>query len=84
MRYFVLNLPGRDEVVRLSRGVASYLDTATGRWIPDPLLAVEVHATSDWREISATELPPGVAEVTEDGPGRHRTRTSRRGRRARR
>ena len=80
MRYYVLSTPAGDEVARLSRGSASYFETETGRWIPDPLLALEVQMDDDWREVDAHELPPGIPDVDpQDG----RSRGPRRGRHSR-
>lgn len=84
MRYYVLNTPVGEEVVRLSHGTASYFDATKGRWIPDPLLAVEVRASGDWREVDPTELPPGIVVDSERTPRSRRSRPGRRGRHSRR
>ncbi|MEV7398253.1 hypothetical protein [Aeromicrobium sp. NPDC092404] len=85
MRYYVLSTPAGDEVVRLSRGTAAYFESATGRWIPDPLLAVEVRFGGEWRQVDSGELPPEVTEIADAEPRIRRSRSSsRRGRRFRR
>ncbi|WP_332664055.1 hypothetical protein [Aeromicrobium sp.] len=83
MRYYVLTTPAGAEVVRLSRGIASYFDASTGRWIADPLLAVEVRFDGDWREVEPAELPPGIVDVADERPRTRWTRTLRRGRHSR-
>jgi hypothetical protein len=83
MRYFVLSTPGGDEVARLSRGTAAYFEATTGRWVPDPLLAVEVRFSGDWREVESHELPPGISDVVAEKPRIPRSRALRRGRHSR-
>jgi hypothetical protein len=83
MRYFVLTTPAGDEVVRLSRGTAAYFETKTGRWVPDPLLAVEVRYGGDWREVESGDLPPGIADVADETPRVRRSRARRNGRHSR-
>ncbi len=84
MRYYVLNTSADQEVVRLSHGLAAYFDAATGRWIPDPLLAVEVRSSGDWRRVDADELPPGIVGDAEDSSRGRKSRALRRGRHSRR
>ncbi len=84
MRYYVLTTPGDDEIVRLNHGTASYFDAATGRWIPDPLLAVEVRSSGDWRQVDPDQLPPGIADDVEAQPRGRKSRALRRGRHSRR
>ena len=84
MRYYILNTPGAEELARLSRGGnASYFDDSTNRWVPDPLLAVELRHGSDWRVVSPDDLPPGVADDVEERPRPRRFRVRRRGRHSR-
>jgi hypothetical protein len=84
MRYYVLNTPDNEELARLSRGGnASYFDTTASRWIPDPLLAVELRHGSDWRRVEPHELPPGIPDVIEETPRVRRFRVRRRGRHSR-
>jgi hypothetical protein len=84
VRYYVLNTPEGDEVARLSRrGSASYFESTSQRWIPDPLLAVEVKSGGEWRHVEAHELPPSIADVTVDEPRPRRFRLIRRGRHSR-
>jgi hypothetical protein len=84
MRYYVLNTPAGDEVARLSsRGTASYFETTTRRWIPDPLLAVEVASSADWREVEPYELPTAVADHVDENPRVRKFRVLRRGRHSR-
>ncbi len=71
MRYYVLRAPGGEEVVRVSQGTSMYFDAKTGRWVPDPLLALEVRMSTDWREVASHELPLGLAH---GGDGTTRTR----------
>jgi len=84
MRYYVLNSPSGEEVVRLSHGLAAYFDPSTGRWIPDPLLAVEVRSSGDWRQVDTDELPPGIIGDSEMRPEGRKSRALRRGRHSRR
>jgi hypothetical protein len=65
MQYFILRTPGQpDEVARWQRrGGASYFEPQSGRWIMDPLLAVEIFAGDDWRPIDVADLPPGLPDV---------------------
>ena len=65
MRYYVLTTPAGREVVRVNKGSAMYYDESDGRWIPDPLLAVEVRISGDWREVAPHELPPPLAHAAE-------------------
>jgi hypothetical protein len=84
MRYYTLNTPGSTEVARLSRGGnAFYFDATTRRWIPDPLLAVELRHGNDWRVIEPHDLPPGVADVVVETPRARKFRVRRRGRHSR-
>ncbi len=84
MRYYVMTSPGgSEEVVRISEGTPMYFDAKTRRWVPDPLLALEVRMSNDWREVASHELPLGLAHA---GEGVTRTRkfgTLRRGRHSR-
>jgi hypothetical protein len=83
VRYYVLSTPAGDEVVRLSGGTASYFETSTGRWVSDPLLAVEVRFGGDWRPVESHELPPGMADHVDETPRVRKSRTLRRGRHSR-
>jgi hypothetical protein len=80
MRYYLLRSPAGEEVVRIINGSATYFDMPTGRWIPDPLLALEVRVSGDWREVAPHELPPALAHLAE---GAAPSRKSRRGRHSR-
>ena len=68
MRYFILTTPGQpDEVARWQRrSSASYFEPESQKWIPDPLLAVEIFAGDDWRPIDVADLPPGLPDVEPD------------------
>jgi hypothetical protein len=83
VRYYVLTTSTGDEVVRLSGGTAAYFDTATGRWVSDPLLAVEVRSSGDWRQVEPRDLPPGIADDDAEAPSNRKARRLRRGRHAR-
>lgn len=83
MRYYVLTTPGGAEVVRLGRGTAAYFEASTGRWIADPLLALEVRVGGEWREVESHELPPGVIDDTNEPPRGRKSRAGRRGRHSR-
>jgi hypothetical protein len=83
MRYYVLNSPAGVEIARLSGGNAAYFETTTGRWVPDPLLAVEVRVGDDWRQVEAHELPRGVADDVGEDPRGRRSRSPHRGRHSR-
>ena len=83
MRYYVLSTPAGDEVVRLSSGSAAYFETKTGRWVADPLLAVEVRYGGEWREVEPRELPPGIADEVDESPRVRKSRSLRRGRHSR-
>jgi hypothetical protein len=65
MQYFILTTPGQpDEVARCPRrSAASYYEPESQKWIPDPLLAVEILAGDDWRPVDVSELPPGLPDV---------------------
>jgi len=84
MRYYVLKTPAGDEVVRVSRGTAMYFDPRKGRWIPDPLLALEVRLSADWREVAPHELPPAVADIVDAEAPARKAGGLRRGRHSRR
>lgn len=83
IRYYALTTPAGVEVVRLSRGIAAYFETKTGRWIADPLLAVEVRFGGDWRQVEPHELPPGITEDADKTPRIRKSRVLRRGRHSR-
>jgi len=84
MRYFILTTPGQpDEVARWQRrSSASYFEPESQKWIPDPLLAVEIFAGDDWRPIDVADLPPGLPDVEPARPpSRARERSGSRRRR---
>ena len=85
MRYYVLSTPGRpDEVARMRRrSAASYYDPASQKWIPDPLLAVEILTSDEWRQVEFADLPAGLSEVEPSAP-RSRVKERAGGRRRRR
>ena len=86
MQYYILSTPGQaDELARWRRrSVAAYYDPTSQRWVPDPLLAVEILAGEDWKPIDVSDLPPGLPDVDTDRRSHARTKERVGGRRRRR